>query len=193
WGAVLIGTVFLVVQIVGDLILPNITSDIINNGVAKNNIDYIWNSGFKMLGVSLIGLIGAAVNVYFAATQAQKVGNKLRSSLFKKISFMSNYEFERFGEASLITRTTNDVIQIQNVVVDTDQTAKSIIEFLKKQRQGRVTFLPRNTLQARTIRSEMLTQVHSLAGFCGVASDLIKVVNVDRLISGHFLGNTLIA
>lgn len=117
WGAVLIGTVFLVVQIVGDLILPNITSDIINNGVAKNNIDYIWNSGFKMLGVSLIGLIGAAVNVYFAATQAQKVGNKLRSSLFKKISFMSNYEFERFGEASLITRTTNDVIQIQNVVV----------------------------------------------------------------------------
>lgn len=107
----------MVVQIVGDLILPNITSDIINNGVAKNNIDYIWNSGFKMLGVSLIGLIGAAVNVYFAATQAQKVGNKLRSSLFKKISFMSNYEFERFGEASLITRTTNDVIQIQNVVV----------------------------------------------------------------------------
>ena len=83
--------------------------------------------------------------------------------------------------------------QIQNVVVDTDQTAKSIIEFLKKQRQGRVTFLPRNTLQARTIRSEMLTQVHSLTGFCGVASDLIKVANVDRVVSQHLLGTTLIA
>jgi ATP-binding cassette subfamily B protein len=105
------------VQIAGDLLLPNITSDIINNGIAKNNIGYIWNSGLKMLLVSLVGLIGAGVNVFFAATQAQKVGNKLRSDLFRKISFMSNYEFEKFGEASLITRTTNDVIQIQNVIV----------------------------------------------------------------------------
>ncbi|WP_444964774.1 ABC transporter ATP-binding protein [Pediococcus pentosaceus] len=117
WWAVLVGTVFLMVQIAGDLLLPNITSDIINNGIAKNNIEYIWNSGLKMLLVSLVGLIGAGVNVFFAATQAQKVGNKLRSDLFRKISFMSNYEFEKFGEASLITRTTNDVIQIQNVIV----------------------------------------------------------------------------
>lgn len=117
WWAVLVGTVFLMVQIAGDLLLPNITSDIINNGIAKNNIGYIWNSGLKMLLVSLVGLIGAGVNVFFAATQAQKVGNKLRSDLFSKISFMSNYEFEKFGEASLITRTTNDVIQIQNVIV----------------------------------------------------------------------------
>ncbi|WP_432736616.1 ABC transporter ATP-binding protein [Pediococcus pentosaceus] len=117
WWAVLVGTAFLMVQIAGDLLLPNITSDIINNGIAKNNIGYIWNSGLKMLLVSLVGLIGAGVNVFFAATQAQKVGNKLRSDLFRKISFMSNYEFEKFGEASLITRTTNDVIQIQNVIV----------------------------------------------------------------------------
>ncbi|KAF0350363.1 ABC transporter ATP-binding protein [Pediococcus pentosaceus] len=117
WWGVLVGTVFLMVQIAGDLLLPNITSDIINNGIAKNNIGYIWNSGLKMLLVSLVGLIGAGVNVFFAATQAQKVGNKLRSDLFRKISFMSNYEFEKFGEASLITRTTNDVIQIQNVIV----------------------------------------------------------------------------
>ncbi|MCT3024094.1 ABC transporter ATP-binding protein [Pediococcus pentosaceus] len=117
WWAVLVGTAFLMVQIAGDLLLPNITSDIINNGIAKNNIGYIWNSGLKMLLVTLVGLIGAGVNVFFAATQAQKVGNKLRSDLFRKISFMSNYEFEKFGEASLITRTTNDVIQIQNVIV----------------------------------------------------------------------------
>lgn len=117
WWAVLVGTVFLMVQIAGDLLLPNITSDIINNGIAKNNIGYIWNSVLKMLLVSLVGLIGAGVNVFFAATQAQKVGNKLRSDLFRKISLMSNYEFEKFGEASLITRTTNDVIQIQNVIV----------------------------------------------------------------------------
>ena len=117
WIAVTIGSLFLVVQVMCDLILPTITADMINNGVAKNNIAYIWHSGFLMLLISLIGIIGAGVNVYFASTQAQKVGNKIRSILFKKISFMSNFEFENFGEASLITRTTNDVIQIQNVIV----------------------------------------------------------------------------
>lgn len=117
WWAVAIGTIFLIVQVSTDLILPNITSDIINKGVAKSDISYIWNSGYKMLIVSLVGIVAAAVNVYFASTQAQKMGNKIRNDLFKKVSFLSNYEFEKFGDASLITRTTNDVIQIQNVMV----------------------------------------------------------------------------
>ncbi|AMV59936.1 Lipid A export ATP-binding/permease protein MsbA [Pediococcus damnosus] len=117
WWAVGIGTAFLIVQVICDLWLPNITSDIINNGVAKSNISYIWNSGYKMLAISLLGMIAAAVNVYFAATQSQRMGSKIREDLFKKVSFLSNHEFEHFGDASLITRTTNDVIQIQNVMV----------------------------------------------------------------------------
>lgn len=117
WWAVAIGTVFLIVQVICDLWLPNITSDIINNGVAKSDISYIWNSGYKMLAISLLGVLAAAVNVYFAATQSQKMGSKIRDALFKKVSFLSNHEFEKFGDASLITRTTNDVIQIQNVMV----------------------------------------------------------------------------
>ncbi|AVL00322.1 ABC transporter ATP-binding protein [Pediococcus inopinatus] len=117
WWAVVIGTVFLIVQVICDLWLPNITSDIINNGVAKSDISYIWNSGYKMLAISFLGVLAAAVNVYFAATQSQKMGSKIRDALFKKVSFLSNHEFEKFGDASLITRTTNDVIQIQNVMV----------------------------------------------------------------------------
>lgn len=117
WWAVGIGTAFLIAQVICDLWLPNITSDIINNGVAKSNISYIWNSGYKMLAISLLGMIAAAVNVYFAATQSQRMGSKIREDLFKKVSFLSNHEFEHFGDASLITRTTNDVIQIQNVMV----------------------------------------------------------------------------
>ncbi|MDV7719912.1 ATP-binding cassette domain-containing protein [Pediococcus ethanolidurans] len=117
WWAVGIGTVFLIVQVMCDLWLPNITSDIINNGVAKSDISYIWNSGYKMLAISFLGVLASGVNVYFAATQSQRMGSKIRDALFKKVSFLSNHEFEQFGDASLITRTTNDVIQIQNVMV----------------------------------------------------------------------------
>ncbi len=117
WWAVAIGTVFLIVQVMCDLWLPNITSDIINNGVAKSNIPYIWHSGYKMLAISFLGVLAAGGNVYFAATQSQRMGSKIRDALFKKVSFLSNHEFEQFGDASLITRTTNDVIQIQNVMV----------------------------------------------------------------------------
>lgn len=117
WWAVGIGTVFLIVQVMCDLWLPNITSDIINNGVAKSDISYIWNSGYKMLAISFLGVLASGVNVYFAATQSQQMGSKIRDALFKKVSFLSNHEFEQFGDASLITRTTNDVIQIQNVMV----------------------------------------------------------------------------
>ena len=117
WWAVGIGTLFLIVQVMCDLWLPNITSDIINNGVAKSDISYIWNSGYKMLAISLLGVLASGVNVYFAATQSQRMGSKIRDALFKKVSFLSNHEFEQFGDASLITRTTNDVIQIQNVMV----------------------------------------------------------------------------
>ncbi|AEV94939.1 ABC transporter ATP-binding protein [Pediococcus claussenii] len=117
WWAVGVGTLFLIVQVMSNLSLPTITSDIINKGVANSDINYIWHSGYKMMFIAFIGVIGSVVNVYFASTQAQKVGNKIRHDLFEKVSFMSDFEFEKFGDASLITRTTNDVIQIQNVMV----------------------------------------------------------------------------
>lgn len=63
---------FLIVQVACDLYLPTVTANIIDNGVAKNNIGYIWSEGFKMLFVAMIGVLAAAGNIYFAATQSQK-------------------------------------------------------------------------------------------------------------------------
>lgn len=109
--------VFMIIQVVSDLYLPTLTADIINNGVAKGDTDYIWSVGFKMLGFSLISIVAATGNVFLAARQSQKLGKTLRSEIYTKVTNFSNDEIDEIGTASLITRTTNDVIQIQNVVM----------------------------------------------------------------------------
>ncbi|MSE04824.1 ATP-binding cassette domain-containing protein [Lactobacillus salivarius] len=117
WWAVTTATIFLGFQVVCDLSLPNLTSNLINNGVAKGNVGYIWQIGLQMLGLTLVGIFAAAGNVYFASTQAQKMGARLRGKIFKKVLSFGNYEMDKFGSSSLITRTTNDVMQIQNVTI----------------------------------------------------------------------------
>lgn len=67
--------------------------------------------------VAVIGLIAAGGNVYFAATQSMRVGEKLRGQIFHKVLKFSNREMDEFGDSSLITRSTNDIVQIQNVMV----------------------------------------------------------------------------
>lgn len=117
WWAIITATIFLGFQVVCDLSLPNLTSNLINNGVAKGNVGYIWQIGLQMLGLTLVGIFAAAGNVYFASTQAQKMGARLRGKIFKKVLSFGNYEMDKFGSSSLITRTTNDVMQIQNVTI----------------------------------------------------------------------------
>ena len=113
FGAVL----FMMIQVVSNLYLPNLTSDIVNDGIAKGNIDYIWQAGFKMLGFSLISIIAAVCNVYLAARTSQGLGQKLRSDIYRKVINFSHDEMDQVGTSSLITRTTNDVVQIQNVAM----------------------------------------------------------------------------
>ncbi|WP_148484827.1 ABC transporter ATP-binding protein [Latilactobacillus curvatus] len=113
FGAVL----FMTIQVVSNLYLPNLTSDIVNDGIAKGNIDYIWQAGFKMLGFSLISIIAAVYNVYLAARTSQGLGQKLRSDIYRKVINFSHDEMDQVGTSSLITRTTNDVVQIQNVAM----------------------------------------------------------------------------
>ncbi|WP_025024273.1 ABC transporter ATP-binding protein [Companilactobacillus nodensis] len=112
-GAVL----FMVVQVIATLYLPNITSDIVNNGVSTGNTNYIMHAGMKMILVSIISVIAAVGNVLMAAQASQGLGRKLRSDLFKKVLYFSSDEFDKFDTSSLTTRTTNDVIQIQNVMI----------------------------------------------------------------------------
>ncbi|MDR0200034.1 MAG: ABC transporter ATP-binding protein/permease [Streptococcaceae bacterium] len=106
---------FLLVQVILNLMLPNITASIINNGIAKSNMAYIWQMGAVMLIVALISWAAAVVNVYFASTQSQRLGKLLRNDLFHKTIFMDDANFQKFGDATLITRTTDDINQITNV------------------------------------------------------------------------------
>ncbi|KRN95249.1 chromosome segregation protein SMC [Pediococcus stilesii] len=82
--------------------------------------------------------------------------------------------------------------QVQNVVVETDQVAKEMIEFLKQNRQGRVTFLPKNALKLRQLTSAVQNELERLPGLVGVASDLIKTEPQNRIIGQYLLGTTLI-
>ncbi|WP_117114922.1 ABC transporter ATP-binding protein [Limosilactobacillus reuteri] len=108
---------FLLIQVSCDLYLPTVTADLVNRGIVQKDMGVIWNEGIKMLIVAAIGLVAAGLNVYFAATQSMKVGEKLRSQIYHKVLRFSNREMDEFGDSSLITRSTNDIVQIQNVMV----------------------------------------------------------------------------
>ncbi len=108
---------FMIVQVIASLYLPNITSDIVNNGIAKGQTGYIINAGMKMIFVSVLTVLASIGNVFLASQASQGLGQHLRSDLFRKVLYFSHDEFDAFDTSSLTTRTTNDVMQIQNVIV----------------------------------------------------------------------------
>ena len=112
-GAVL----FLLIQVSCDLYLPTVTADLVNRRIVQKDMGVIWSKGIKMLIVAAISLLAAGLNVYFAATQSMRVGEKLRGQIYHKVLRFSNREMDEFGDSSLITRSTNDIVQIQNVMV----------------------------------------------------------------------------
>ncbi|MDT2815091.1 ABC transporter ATP-binding protein [Vagococcus carniphilus] len=113
--AVIGAVLFMVIQIVSDLFLPTLTSNIIDKGVTQGDTNYIIRIGMIMVGVSLIGITASVFNTLIATSEAQKLGRKVRSEIYSKVEYSSNSEFEKIGTASLITRTTNDVNQVQMV------------------------------------------------------------------------------
>lgn len=115
--AVLGAVFFMIIQVIANLNLPSLTSDIVNNGVAKGDISYIWKIGFEMIGFSLLSVAAAVLNVLLAARSSQKLGQNLRSDIYSKVMNFANDEFNKVETSSLITRTTNDVVQIQNVAM----------------------------------------------------------------------------
>lgn len=115
--AVFFAIAFMTGQVFTSLYLPNLTSDLVNYGVAKGDTNYIWSAGLKMLAVSVLSVIFSFGNVYLAAKTSQGLGQRLRQDIYEKVLYMSNDEFDQVGTSSLITRTTNDVVQIQNVAM----------------------------------------------------------------------------
>ena len=113
WRQVSAVVALITCQTILGLYLPNLTADIINNGVAKGDIPYIWRTGGVMLGVTLVQGIIAIIAVYWASRTSMGVGRDLRGSVFARVLHLSSREMNTFGTPSLITRNTNDVQQIQ--------------------------------------------------------------------------------
>jgi ATP-binding cassette subfamily B protein len=111
-----------VLQLVGtiaSLYLPSLNADIIDNGVVTGDTDYIIRVGAVMLGISLLQVACTITAVYFGARTAMAFGRDLRSAIFSRVGSFSAREMGRFGAPSLITRNTNDVQQIQMLVLMT--------------------------------------------------------------------------
>ena len=105
--------VLVLIQAIGSLYLPNLNADIINNGVSKGDLPYIWRTGGVMLAVTLVLGVIAVVGVYYASFTSMSVGRDLRALVFGRVQTFSAREMNKLGAASLITRNTNDVQQIQ--------------------------------------------------------------------------------
>jgi ATP-binding cassette subfamily B protein len=116
WPIVLV-LALLLVQAIANLYLPELNADIINNGVVKGDTDYILRTGGFMLVVTFALSIAAVIGVFFGARTAMAFGRDVRSALFRKVQTFSQVEVNQFGAPSLITRNTNDVQQIQMVVL----------------------------------------------------------------------------
>ena len=99
------------------LILPSYMADIINDGVLQGHLPVIWRGGAIMLGITLLSVFLALCTSYFAARTSTGVANDLREAVFCKVLRFSNAEINQFSTSSLITRTTNDVMQIQNTLM----------------------------------------------------------------------------
>lgn len=116
----LIGVVlFQAAQSIAALTLPNLNADIIDDGVVTGDIGFIVRTGVVMLGVTLVQIACSIAAVYFGARTAMGLGRDLRGAVFERVGEFSEREVSKFGAPSLITRTTNDVQQVQMLVLMT--------------------------------------------------------------------------
>ena len=112
---IVVGLTF--VQTLGTLLLPALNADIIDKGIARGDTDYIWRTGGIMLLVTIAQVMFAATAIYFGARVAMAFGRDVRTALFHKVTDFSAQDVADFGAPSLITRITNDVTQVQMLVL----------------------------------------------------------------------------
>lgn len=96
--------------------LPYMTADMVNNGVTKGDIGFIWKQGGLMIGLTLIGLVGQVLNPYVSSRIAFNFAAEICREVYGKVLSFSKNEYDKFGAATLITRNTNDVTQVQSLV-----------------------------------------------------------------------------
>lgn len=115
--SIVIVIVLFFIQSLAELYLPTLMSDIVNNGIAKSDNTYILNTGKTMILVALGDGICVIIANFIGSQVAIKFGKRLRSMIFTKAENFSLHEFDKVGTASMITRTTNDIVQVQQLLV----------------------------------------------------------------------------
>ena len=104
-------------QVFGTLMLPTMMADIVNNGINNNDTDYIFRTGIFMFLVTVVSALGTFVSSYFSTKVSAGISRDMKRDLFAKVLSFSITETEQFSTASLVTRTTNDVSQVQQTMV----------------------------------------------------------------------------
>ena len=115
-GIVISISILLLVQSIANLYLPSLNADLINNGVAKGDISYIWKIGFVMLASSALVMGASILLAFLSAKVSMAFGADVRGAVFASVERFSTRELNKFGAPSLITRNTNDVQQVQMVL-----------------------------------------------------------------------------
>jgi len=105
--------VLLFVQVMGTLYIPTLIADIVNNGIVKGDVNYVWKVGEIMLGAAVATAAASVLVTYFSAWISMSFATDVRGALFRKVQGFTINEFNQFGSASLITRSTSDITQIQ--------------------------------------------------------------------------------
>ena len=107
------------ISTIAALYLPSLNAQIIDKGVSTGDTDFIWSTGMTMLTVCLVQVVSAIAAIYFGARTAMALGRDLRRGYYRTVDSLSALELSRFGTATLITRGTNDVQQVQMLVLMT--------------------------------------------------------------------------
>ncbi|MEI6157038.1 MAG: ABC transporter ATP-binding protein [Atribacterota bacterium] len=117
WRMVLLAPLLMIVEVICDLLQPTLLAKILDNGVAQMDIPYIIRTGALMIGITLVGMGGGMGCVTTSSVASQSFGTDLRSDVFKKIQQFSFANLDQLKTSSLITRLTNDITQIQMLVL----------------------------------------------------------------------------
>ena len=117
WKSFLFGPILMVTEVVGEVLLPAFMADIINIGAVRHDITYIISRGLVMLVTALVMMAGGIGGAYFSARAAISFAADLRSDVFRKVQEFSFRNIDTFSTGSLITRLTNDITQVQNMIM----------------------------------------------------------------------------
>ncbi|WFD08868.1 ABC transporter ATP-binding protein [Tepidibacter hydrothermalis] len=115
--SIILVIILVFIQTITDLYLPTLMSDIVDTGIVNKDIDYILDIGKRMVLITILGTISAVYASYLSSKIGMGFGTNLRNEVFTKVESFSLHEFDKTGTSSLITRTTNDITQVQTVLI----------------------------------------------------------------------------